>query len=127
VSNSTETTIRLTGTAAIEIAEAADILLSKYADPIEDAREGLTVSEAREVASEDPGLVYLDASAADIVDAAIAKCSSDDPRLALFFAVGATCVGRPWGGWPEVKQAARAGDPVAVELLCRAADLAGLS
>jgi hypothetical protein len=67
--------------------------------------------------------------AEDIVDAAIAKCSSDDPRLALFFALGVTSVGRAWetGGWPEVKQAARAGDPIAVELLCRAADLAGLS
>jgi hypothetical protein len=67
-------------------------------------------------------------SAEAIVNAAIAKCSSDDPRMALFFALGATCVGRAWetGGWPEVKQAARAGDPVAVELLCRAVDLAGL-
>jgi hypothetical protein len=70
VSNSTETTIRLTGTAAIEIAEAADILLSKYADPIEDARDGLTVAEARKVASEDPGSVYLDvALTEDEIDA----------------------------------------------------------
>ena len=49
----------LTGIAAIEYAEANDLTLSKYADPIEDARVGLTTDEARKVASEDPRLIYL--------------------------------------------------------------------
>jgi hypothetical protein len=71
-------------------------------------------------------------SAEAIVDAALARArefsSFDNTRAHLQFAVGVTGVTRAWSGgsWPEVKQAARAGDPVAVELLCRAVDLAGL-
>lgn len=53
----TQTT--LTGFAAIEYAEAHDLTLSKYNDPIEDAREGLTPDEARAVAREDARLIYL--------------------------------------------------------------------
>lgn len=34
------------------------IVLCKYADPEEGAREGLSLSEAREIAAEDPGLIY---------------------------------------------------------------------
>ena len=52
--------MRLTGHEAIEHAEAYGLTLSKYADPVEGAREGLTVEEATEIAREDPGLVYLD-------------------------------------------------------------------
>lgn len=52
-----ETTI--TGLAAIEMAEREGLTLGKYADPVEGAREGLTPDEAREIAREDPGLVYL--------------------------------------------------------------------
>ena len=55
----TQTT--LTGIAAIEYAEANDLTLSKYTDPIEDARVGLTTDEARKVAAEDPRLIYLKA------------------------------------------------------------------
>jgi hypothetical protein len=71
-------------------------------------------------------------SPADVVDAALAlarKHSAYNPRAHLQYAVGSTGVGRAWSGgsWPEVKEAARDGDAVAVELLCRAADLAGLS
>jgi hypothetical protein len=51
---------RLTGWDAIEYAEAHDLTLCKYNDPIENAREGLTVEEAREIAGEDNGLIYLD-------------------------------------------------------------------
>lgn len=54
------TTKKLTGYTAISYAEDHSMLLSKYADPIEDAREGLTPSEARAVAKEDPGLIYLE-------------------------------------------------------------------
>jgi len=49
----------LTGHDAIEMAERLGLGLSKYADPVEDARTGLTPDEAREVAAEDPGLIYL--------------------------------------------------------------------
>ena len=49
----------LTGYAAIEYAEEHDLLLRKYTDPIEDAREDLTVDEARAVAREDVRLIYL--------------------------------------------------------------------
>lgn len=51
--------ITLTGTDAIEYAEANGMTLSKYNDPIEDAKEGLTPDEARKVAQEDPSLIYL--------------------------------------------------------------------
>jgi hypothetical protein len=50
----------LSGYEAIEYAERHGLPLSKYNDPTEDAREGLTVAEARKVAAEDPGLIYID-------------------------------------------------------------------
>lgn len=51
----------LHGTAAIEYAEAnsGEVAICKYADPVEDAREGLTEGEARKVAAEDPTLIHL--------------------------------------------------------------------
>jgi len=52
--------MRLTGSDAIEYAEAHDLSLGKYTDPVEDWRDDLTPDEAREVAREDPGLIYLD-------------------------------------------------------------------
>ena len=48
-----------TGHNAIEYAKAAGLTLNKYADPTEGAREGLTVVEAREVAAEDPSLIWV--------------------------------------------------------------------
>lgn len=50
----------LTGHDAIEYAEKFGFALSKHADPTEGARDGLTIDEAREIAAEDPGLVYID-------------------------------------------------------------------
>lgn len=50
----------MTGHKAIETAEAKGLTLSKYADPTEGAREGLSVEEARAIAAEDPGLVYVE-------------------------------------------------------------------
>ena len=50
--------MKLTGLAAIDIAEANGLPLNKYADPIEDARPGLDIAEARKVALEDPSLIY---------------------------------------------------------------------
>lgn len=55
-------TNRIAGWSAIELAKKHGLMLSKYADPTEGAREGLTVVEAQEIAAEDPGLVYVDAS-----------------------------------------------------------------
>ena len=51
---------RLTGQSAIEYAEQYGLLLCKYEDPTESARAGLTPDEAREIAHEDPSLVYVD-------------------------------------------------------------------
>ena len=51
--------IRLTGAEAIEHAEAHNLTLSKYTDPTEEARDGLTPDEAREIAMEDPELIYV--------------------------------------------------------------------
>ena len=58
----------LTGHAAIRHAEAHGITLSKYADPTEDAREGLSADEARDIAAEDPSLIYVDMPAARELD-----------------------------------------------------------
>ena len=49
----------LTGHDAIAYAEAFEARLQKYADPIEDARDDLTPDEARDVAAEDPSLIYI--------------------------------------------------------------------
>lgn len=49
----------LVGHEAIEHAEKHGLKLSKYADPTEGARHGLSPDEAREVAAEDPSLIYL--------------------------------------------------------------------
>lgn len=53
----------LTGIAAINAAEALDLSLSKYADPTEGAREGLTVEEAREIAKIDASLIWVEMAA----------------------------------------------------------------
>lgn len=45
--------------AAAERAIAQGLILGKYADPTEEAREGLTADEAVKVASEDASLVYV--------------------------------------------------------------------
>ena len=51
----------LTGWAAIDAAERDErVALRKYADPVEDARTGLSVQEARAIAQEDPGLIWAD-------------------------------------------------------------------
>lgn len=50
----------ITGYDAIEYAEQHGLTLGKYADPTEEARDGLTVEEAREIAAEDPSLVWTE-------------------------------------------------------------------
>jgi hypothetical protein len=52
--------MKLTGIEAIEYAEANGLTLNKYNDPTEDAREGLTPEEARKIAREDSGLIYVE-------------------------------------------------------------------
>lgn len=52
--------MKLDGWDAIRYAAANDRLLSKYTDPIEDAREALSVEEAKAIAREDASLIYLD-------------------------------------------------------------------
>src|SRR5690348_8034774 len=52
-------TLTLEGFDAINYAETNGLTLSKYNDPTEHAREGLTPDEARAVAREDSSLIYL--------------------------------------------------------------------
>jgi hypothetical protein len=52
--------MRLKGFVAIEYAEMNCLKLSKYNDPIEPARDGLSIEEALEVARQDSSLIYLD-------------------------------------------------------------------
>ncbi len=81
----------LTGTQALEYAERNDVLLNKYNDPTEDAREGLTLSEARKIAMEDPGLIYVaveieQADLTDRIQAAVAeilRTGNSAPKLYL--------------------------------------------
>lgn len=54
---------KLTGMAAIEYAERNGLTLSKYTDPTEEARDGVSVAEAREIAREDAGLVWIEVEA----------------------------------------------------------------
>lgn len=63
------------GSKAIAFAEEKGLTLRKYADPTERARKGLTPDEAREVAREDPNLIWL--STADIVTAGAAERAGD--------------------------------------------------
>lgn len=63
----TQNSTTVTGTKAIELAERLGLPLSKYADPTEGEREGLTVAEAREIAREDPSLIYV-VMPADLAD-----------------------------------------------------------
>jgi hypothetical protein len=60
---------RIEGLAAIEYAEAHGLTLSKYTDPTEEARDGLTVAEAQRVSAEDPSLIYVDVTQAQKIGA----------------------------------------------------------
>jgi hypothetical protein len=48
-----------TGREAIEFARSRGRSLSKFADPTEDARQGLSIEEAERIAEVDPKLIYL--------------------------------------------------------------------
>lgn len=49
----------LTGSDAIEYAATHGLTLNKYCDPTENARNGLTLDEARAIARVDPNLIWL--------------------------------------------------------------------
>ena len=49
------------GQKAIDFAKKHNLVLCKYSDPVEDAREDLTVDEAEEVAKHDPSLIWIEA------------------------------------------------------------------
>ena len=53
----------LTGHEAIEYAEANGLRLNKYEDPMEGARELVEIAEAREIAAEDPALIWIEMDA----------------------------------------------------------------
>ena len=53
---------RLRGHDAIRYAATHGRTLSKYTSPTSEARDGLTVAEAREIARVDPSLIYLEVS-----------------------------------------------------------------
>lgn len=65
----TTTNTRLTGYEAIVWAERYETanVLCKYADPTEDFRSGVSVAEAREIATADPSLIYVDVPTDEIV------------------------------------------------------------
>ena len=49
----------LSGHEAISAAEDQGLALHKWADPTEAERHGLTPDEAREIAAEDPSLIWV--------------------------------------------------------------------
>lgn len=51
--------VTLKGMAAIKYAERHRLTLSKYNDPVEGPRKGLSPARARTIAAEDPSLIYL--------------------------------------------------------------------
>jgi hypothetical protein len=51
-------TYKIAGAEAIRIAERDGLTLHKYSDPVEGARV-VSLDEARDIAREDPGLVYV--------------------------------------------------------------------
>lgn len=59
-------TTTLHGYDAIEYAEARDLPLNKHTDPTEGALDGLHPDQAREIASEDPSLIWIDVRESDL-------------------------------------------------------------
>ena len=49
----------ITGHDAIDYAETHGLTLSKYSDPMEGAREMVEIPEAREIAADDPALIWI--------------------------------------------------------------------
>lgn len=53
-------TVTLWGLDAIAYAEAHGLAVAKANDPTEDAREGVSVDDAREIARQDASLIYVE-------------------------------------------------------------------
>ena len=73
---------RLTGHAAIDYAAVRGLVLSKYTDPTDEARDGLTVAEAREIARVDPSLIYLEITMGGVKD--LLRIKGIDPSADYF-------------------------------------------
>jgi len=56
---------RLSGMQALRYADAHDLTVNKYADPTEDAREGLTIEEAVDIMHQDQSLIWLQVGTED--------------------------------------------------------------
>jgi hypothetical protein len=52
--------MKVTGYEAIDYAQEHALTLNKYTDPTEEARTGLGIAEATEIAAEDPSLIYVE-------------------------------------------------------------------
>ena len=63
--------MKITGNQAIKVAAATGRLLCKYADPIEDAREDVTVEEAREM---DASLLWIESENPE-------WCAANEPAI----------------------------------------------
>lgn len=86
----------ITGYDAIEYAEQTGAELHKYADPTEAARDGLTIADAREVAAEDPSLIWVETT-----EGASAVATFDDWMGALIEGDGADDIqGEPMNWYP---------------------------
>lgn len=76
------TTIRMTGRDAITYAQATLTgVLSTRTDPTAEGREGVSIEEARRIASEDPSLVYLDIPAYIVESLAEEATAANDMLL----------------------------------------------
>lgn len=78
------TTIRMTGRDAITYAQATLTgVLSTRTDPTAEGRDGVSIEEARRIASEDPSLVHLDIPAYIVESLAEEATAAGDEALAL--------------------------------------------
>jgi hypothetical protein len=71
-----KTTYKISGADAIRLAERDGLTLRKHADPVDGARI-ITADEAREIAREDAGLVYVLVHVRDWTDSADGKNVAD--------------------------------------------------
>jgi hypothetical protein len=58
-------TATVTGYTALFTADLLERRVSKYADPIDDARTGIDYAEGRRIAAEDPSLIYFHVKVSD--------------------------------------------------------------
>lgn len=84
--------ILMQGWDAIKMAEKHGLRLSKYNDPLEGPQDGLTVEEAKEVAREDQGLIYLQCpncgNVLTLVDDYMRKCLGCGVKVTPFLLCG---------------------------------------